>query len=49
MVKNTSIILNDHFEAFVSERVENGRYDSASGFSDYSYEKVIQQLDGEMH
>jgi len=79
MAKNTSITLNDHFDAFVSESVENGRYGSASeviraglrllesnetkleslrnmlaegeasGLSDYSYEKVIQQLDSEMH
>ena len=79
MAKNTSITLNDHFDSFVSESVESGRYGSASeviraglrllesretsleslrtmlaagedsGFSDYSYEKVIQQLDSEMH
>ncbi len=79
MAKNTSITLNDHFDSFVSESVENGRYGSASeviraglrllesnearleslrtmlaegeasGFSDYSYEKLIQQLDNEIH
>ena len=79
MAKNTSISLNDHFDAFISESVKNGRYDSASeviraglrllessetklaslrsmlaegessGFTDYSYEKMIQQLDNEMH
>jgi len=30
MAKNTSITLNDHFDAFISESVENGRYGSAS-------------------
>jgi len=79
MAKNTSISLNDHFDAFISESVKNGRYDSASeviraglrllesnetkleslrsmlaegeasGFADYSYEKMIQQLDSETH
>jgi len=79
MAKNTSITLNDHFDAFVSESVKGGRYDSASeviraglrllesnetkleslrtmlaegevsGVSDYSYDKLIQQLDSEMH
>ena len=79
MAKNTSIFLNDHFDAFISESVKEGRYDSASeviraglrllesnetklaslrgllaegeasGFTDYSYEKMIQQLDSEMH
>ncbi len=77
MAKNTSISLNSHFDAFISERVKNGRYGSASeviraglrllesnetklnalrtllaegeesGFADYSYDKLIQQLDGE--
>jgi len=79
MAKNTSISLNDHFDAFISKSVKNGRYDSASeviraglrllesnetkleslrsmlaegeasDFTDYSYEKMIQQLDSEMH
>jgi len=30
MAKNTSITLNDHFDAFVSESVAKGRYGSAS-------------------
>jgi len=77
MAKNTSVSLNAHFDEFITERVKNGRYDSASeviraglrllessetkldalrtmltegensGFADYSYEKLIQQLDGE--
>ncbi len=76
MAKNTSVSLNAHFDAFITERVKNGRYGSASeviraglrllessetkldalrtmlsegensGFADYSYEKLIQQLDG---
>ncbi|MBN4073307.1 type II toxin-antitoxin system ParD family antitoxin [Mariprofundus ferrooxydans] len=79
MAKNTSISLNDHFDAFISESVKNGRYDSASeviraglrllessetkleslqamlaegeasGLADYSYEKMIQKLDNEIH
>jgi len=79
MAKNTSISLNTHFDDFVAEQVNNGRYGSASeviraglrllesketklntlramlsegeqsGFSDYSYEKMIQQLDREIH
>jgi antitoxin ParD1/3/4 len=79
MAKNTSISLNSHFDAFITERVKNGRYGSASeviraglrllesnetkldtlramlsegeksGFADYSYEKLIQKLDGETH
>jgi len=77
MAKNTSISLNAHFNEFITERVKNGRYGSASevvraglrllesnetrlnalrtllaegeesGFADYSYDKLIQQLDGE--
>ncbi len=79
MSKDTSISLGSHFDAFVSERVQNGRYGSASevvraglrllettetkvealramlaegersGFSDYSYDKLIQELDHEAH
>lgn len=30
MAKNTSISLNNHFNAFISNSVKNGRYDSAS-------------------
>ena len=30
MTKNTSIILSDHFEAFISRQVEQGEYGSAS-------------------
>lgn len=79
MAKNTSITLNNHFDEFISEQVNNGRYGSASeviraglrllesnetkletlramlaegeksGFADYSYETLIQQLDSENH
>jgi len=79
MAKNTSISLNSHFDAFIAERVKNGRYGSASEviraglrllesnetkldtlramlsegekscFANYSYEKLIQKLDGKTY
>jgi antitoxin ParD1/3/4 len=30
MAKNTSILLGDHFEAFIAKQIEIGRYGSAS-------------------
>jgi antitoxin ParD1/3/4 len=30
MAKNTSILLGDYYEAFVAEKVQSGRYSSAS-------------------
>ncbi len=30
MSKNTSIVLSDHFQTFIAEQVEEGRYGSAS-------------------
>lgn len=77
MAKNTSITLGPHFDEFIAEQVQHGRYGSASevvraglrllessetrletlramvdegeksGFADYSYDKLIQDLDNE--
>ncbi|UAL11546.1 type II toxin-antitoxin system ParD family antitoxin [Caulobacter segnis] len=30
MTKNTSIVLSEHFQSFIAEQVEDGRYGSAS-------------------
>lgn len=30
MAKNTSISLGDHFESFINQQIESGRYSSAS-------------------
>jgi antitoxin ParD1/3/4 len=30
MARNTSIVLGDHFEAFISRQIETGRYGSVS-------------------
>lgn len=30
MGKNTSVNLNDHFDAFIEQQIEEGRYSSAS-------------------
>ena len=79
MSKNTSITLGEHFDTFVADQLERGRYSSASeviraglrmledsetklnalrnsliegeksGFSDYSYESLISELDREKH
>lgn len=31
MQKNTSVTLGHHFETFIAQQIENGRYSSASG------------------
>lgn len=79
MAKNTSITLGSHFDEFITERVKNGRFGSASevvraglrlletnetkletlrsmlaegeksGFADYSYERLIKELDDQEH
>ena len=79
MAKNTSITLGTHFDEFITQRVKNGRYGSASevvraglrllessetkletlralltegeksGFANYSYDKLIKELDDETH
>lgn len=30
MAKNTSITLGDHFDSFIANQIQNGRYESAS-------------------
>ena len=78
MAKNTSISLGSHFDEFITERVKDGRYGSASevvraglrllentetkiealramlaegensGIADYSYDKLIKELDNDI-
>ena len=77
MARNTSITLGDHFDSFVVNQVERGRYGSASeviraglrlledsdakllalrkaladgeasGFTDYSFDALLSELDEE--
>lgn len=77
MVRNTSITLGEHFDGFVSQQLQSGRYGTASeviraglrlleasdvklqvlrtlleegeksGVADYSYEKLVAELDRE--
>ena len=77
MQKNTSITLGQHFDSFIADQLQNGRYSSTSevvraglrlleesetrlislrkmlkegedsGFTDYSYDAFIRELDSE--
>ncbi|OYY74898.1 MAG: antitoxin [Gammaproteobacteria bacterium 28-57-27] len=77
MARNTSITLGEHFDGFVSQQLQSGRYGTASeviraglrlleasdvklqvlrtlleegeksGVADYSYEKLVAELDRE--
>ncbi len=77
MARNTSITLGEHFDGFVSQQLQSGRYGTASeviraglrlleandvklqalrtmleegersGIADYSYEKLVAELDRE--
>jgi len=79
MAKNTSISLGEHFDEFIAQQLQSGRYGStseviraglrileendakrthlrklliegeSSGFADYSYHSLMDELDSETH
>lgn len=79
MAKNTSISLGEHFDEFIAQQLQSGRYGSTSeviraglrmleetdvkrihlrklliegersGFADYSYHSLMDELDSEPH
>lgn len=79
MAKNTSISLGEHFDEFIAQQLQSGRYGSTSeviraglrmleetdvkrihlrklliegersGFADYSYNSLMDELDSEAH